>query len=154
MRGQRCEGSAMSRTWRLRPVRIVTFITVAALALVVFRLFTVSAHAQIATNEMQSIVTTSVTSGAGSCTGGGCVSSGVAQIKQNQFRKTLTIDNTGNAVAVAFCFGTCTALIGAGGTQYLAAGTVAFWPFSSAPSAAITFISASTTPPVTVREGQ
>lgn len=144
-------GSAMSHTWR-RDQIVMWAIQGAIIGFLAA--FASLAFAQpAATDERITIVTTSVTSGAGSCTGNSCVSSGVAQVKQNNKRRTLTIDNTGNAVAVGFCFGTCTATIGSGGTQYLAAGTVAFWPNGSAPSAMITFIAASTTPPVTVREG-
>lgn len=170
MRGRGCEGLAMSRTWRRSPCPPLDWfsdranvilmassigILVAGFIAALLIVFLASpAHAQpAATNEQVTIVNTSTVSGAGSCSGGGCVGTGVAQIKSNTRRRTLTIDNTGNAVAVGFCFGVCTASIGTGGTQYLAAGTVAFWPNGSAPGGAITFISASVTPPVTVREG-
>jgi hypothetical protein len=145
MRGHGCGGLAMSRTWRHKVALLVTTS--------VFFWASLACAQPAATDERVTVVNTSTVSGAGSCTGYDCVGAGVAQVKQNNKRRTLTIDNTGNAVAVGFCFGTCTASIGTGGTQYLAAGTVAFWPNGSAPSGQITFISASVTPPVTVREG-
>ncbi len=134
---------------------IYLVVTLAILAAFVVLVFGSSrAHAQAGVAETVSIVTTSNVSGAGSCTGGGCTATNVATIKVNQYRKSLTFDNTGNSINVGFCFGTCTAAIGVGGTQTLAAGTNAFWPAGSAPNAAIVFISASGTPAVTVREGK
>jgi hypothetical protein len=149
----------MSHTWLLERafftlvgIGLCILVAIATLGIVHF---TVSrAHAQAGVAETVSVVTTSTASGVGSCTGGGCTATNVATIKLNQYRKSLTFDNTGNSINVGFCFGTCTAAIGVGGTQTLAAGTNAFWPAGSAPNAAIVFISASGTPAVTVREGK
>ena len=98
-----------------------------------------------------------VTSKTLSTTSGNC-------IQPNPLRRSLMLDNTGNAIIVGYCEmanvppgqqGTaCTAAIGAAGTTSIAANTNFFWPAGSAPTNGLCFIAASGTPIVNVREGQ
>jgi len=85
-------------------------------------------------------------------------------IQANTLRRSLTLDNTGNAIIVGYCEmasvppgqqGTaCTAAIGSAGTSSIAANASAYWPAGSAPTNGFCFIAASGTPIVNVREGQ
>ena len=77
----------------------------------------------------------------------------------NAARKTLTLDNTGGSISIGYCEtspstpGTpCTAVIGTAPTTTLAAGTLHYWP--DAPINQFCFIAASSTPSVTIKEGQ
>ena len=77
----------------------------------------------------------------------------------NAARKTLTLDNTGGSIAIGYCEtspstpGTpCTAVIGTAPTTTLAAGSLHYWP--DAPINQFCFIAASSTPSVTIKEGQ
>ena len=98
-----------------------------------------------------------VTSKTLSTTSGNC-------IQPNPLRRSLMLDNTGNAIIVGYCEmanvppgqqgTTCTAAIGAAGTTSIAANTNFFWPAGSAPTNGLCFIAASGTPIVNVREGQ
>ena len=77
----------------------------------------------------------------------------------NPARKTLTLDNTGGSINIGYCEtspstpGTpCTAVIGTAPTTTLAAGTLHYWP--DAPINQFCFIAASSTPGITIKEGQ
>lgn len=84
-------------------------------------------------------------------------------IQPNPLRRSLMIDNTGNAIIVGYCEmanvppgqqGTaCTAAIGSAGTTSVAANSNFFWPAGSAPTNGLCFIAASGTPIINVREG-
>lgn len=77
----------------------------------------------------------------------------------NGYRRSLTLDNTANAINIGYCVvppasASCTAAIGTPPTTTIVAGTLQFWPVGSAPQNAICFIAASGTPSLTIREGQ
>ena len=75
-------------------------------------------------------------------------------LAQNNFRSSLTLDASGSTINIGYCLGNaCTAAINTVGTTTLFAGAIDFWAAGSAPTAEFCFISASGTPPLTIREG-
>ncbi len=72
----------------------------------------------------------------------------------NNKRSSLTLDATAAAVNIGYCEGVCTAAIGTTGTTTLAAGSLHYWPAGSAPRAAMCFIAASGSQPMTIRQGE
>lgn len=102
-----------------------------------------AAFAQAGVNESVAVIATSTSSGSGGC------------LAQDQYRKSLTFDNSGGTINIGYCLGaTCTAVIGAPPTTTILAGQIHYWPTPSAPSAAFCFISASGTPSITIKEGK
>lgn len=80
-------------------------------------------------------------------------------VNANPARKTFTIDNLMNTITIGFCEtsaaapGTpCTAAIGTAGTTTMVGGTLLSWV--PAPLNQFCFIAASSTPSITIREGQ
>lgn len=113
-----------------------TLATLATLALLLLLAPQAEAGMRYATTN------TTVTTTSGNC------------LAQNNFRSSLTLDASGSTINIGYCLGNaCTAAINTVGTTTLFAGAIDFWQAGSAPSAEICFISASGTPPLTIREG-
>lgn len=121
--------------------------------LLILALCLVSVRAWADPTNLQDVVTSkTLSTSSGNC------------IQPNPLRRSLMIDNTGNAIIVGYCemanvppgqVGTaCTAAIGAAGTTSIAANSNFFWPAGAAPTNGLCFIAASGTPIVNVREGQ
>lgn len=100
------------------------------------------AHAGGVPGVETSITAATITTSSGNC------------LAVNNARSALTLDASAASQNIGYCEGSCTAVIGATGTTTLAAGAIHYWPAGSAPRAAMCFISASGSQPLTIKEGR
>lgn len=69
-------------------------------------------------------------------------------------RETLSIDVSAASARIGYCMGTCTPLIGVGGTTVIpVGGGPDFWPRGSAPTGSICLAAETGSQPVTIIEG-